>query len=225
MLCAAAGYRAGHWEFATGFDIVRWAAWIALAGCLLSISGLGLGMAGGRPAWLLVAGLAGAVVGATAAYIPWSWQHRYETLPKIHDISTDSDNPPEFVAVVKLRKPGDNTVTYDGREIAQMQRKAYPDLDTFETPQPKDRVFEATKAAVESAGMHIVDADATSGRIEASVASFFFGFVDDVVIRVSATPKGTAVDVRSKSRTGGGDRGSNADNVRRILAQLKARLG
>ena len=63
-----------------------------------------------------------------------------------------------------------------------------------------------------------------AGRIEASVVSLWFGFVDDVVIRVADTPQGTRVDLRSKSRVGLGDLGANAKRVQSFLADLDHEL-
>ena len=43
--------------------------------------------------------------------------------------------------------------------------------------------------------------------------SFWFGFVDDIVIRVRATESGSEVDLRSVSRVGRSDLGANAARI------------
>ena len=223
MVFSGIGYRLDLYHFRIGFTILRWAFWFALAGAILSVAGLAL--ARGRPRTTLIAAIAGAAIGMAAAYVPWSFKQTAESLPYIHDISTDTVNPPEFVAAVKLRKPGDHPVTYDGKEVADLQQKAYPDLATLTTPAPRDKVFEAAKAAIAQMGMHLVEADAAQGRIEANQTSLLYGFTDDMVVRVAGDAQGTKVDVRSKSRVGRSDLGQNARRIRTFLQKLNANLG
>ena len=223
MVVSGFGYRLDLWHFRTGFAIIRWAFWFALAGAILSLAGLA--MTAGRPGKILIAALAGIAIGMAAAYMPWSLKRAAETLPFIHDISTDTANPPEFIAAARLRKPGDHPVTYDGPEVAELQKKGYPDLASFMTGAPGDKVFEAAKAAIDSMDMQLVDADPATGRIEASHTSLFYGFTDDMVVRITPVAEGTKIDVRSKSRVGRSDVGQNAKRIRTFLQKLTANLG
>ena len=223
MVLSGIGYRLDLYHFRVGFAILRWAFWFALAGALLSVAGLAI--SGGKPGRILVAALIGTAVGLVAAYVPWSWKQTADALPYIHDISTDTTNPPEFVAAAKLRKPGDHPVTYDGKEVADLQQKAYPDLGTLTAKASVEKVFEAAKAAIASMGMHLVDADASQGRIEANQTSLLYGFTDDMVVRIASGAGGTKVDVRSKSRVGRSDLGQNAKRIRTFLQKLQANLG
>lgn len=223
MVFSGIGYRLDLYHFRVGFTILRWAFWFALAGAILSMAGLVI--SGGKPRRTLVAALIGTAVGVVAAYIPWSWKQTADALPYIHDISTDTANPPEFVAAAKLRKPGDHPVTYDGKEVADLQGKAYPDLASLTTKAPGEKVFEAAKAAIASMGMQLVDADPAQGRIEATQTSLLYGFTDDMVVRIATGAGGTKVDVRSKSRVGRSDLGQNAKRIRVFLQRLKANLG
>jgi hypothetical protein len=136
MVVSGFGYRLDLWHFRTGFAIIRWAFWFALAGAILSLAGLA--MTAGRPGKILIAALAGIAIGMAAAYMPWSLKRAAETLPFIHDISTDTANPPEFIAAAWLRKPGDLPVTYDGPEVADLQMNGYPYLASFMTGAPGD---------------------------------------------------------------------------------------
>ena len=222
MIFSGIGYRLDLYHFRIGFTILRWAFWFALAGALLSLAGLVL--AGGRPRRTLVVALVGTVIGVVAAYIPWSSKQTADALPYIHDISTDTANPPAFVAAAKLRKPGDHAVTYDGKEVADLQQKAYPDLVTLTTRASGEKVFEAAKAAIASMGMQLVEADLAQGRIEANQTSLLYGFTDDMVVRVATGADGTKVDVRSKSRVGRSDLGQNAKRIRVFLAKLRVGL-
>ncbi len=229
VVCAAAallsgiGYRMDLWHFRTGFMIIRWAFFGALAAVLLSI--IGLMLAGGKPRQVLVTGLLGLVVGAVTAYIPWSLKQTVDALPYIHDITTDVNNPPKFVAAIALRKQGDHTVEYDGPEVAEQQRKAYPDIMTLIIPLEKHKVFAAAEAALRGMKLNVVDVNAAEGRIEATQTSMLYGFTDDVVVRVVADGAGSKVDVRSKSRVGRSDLGQNAKRIRTFLRELQAKLG
>jgi hypothetical protein len=223
MVFSGIGYRLDLYHFRVGFTILRWAFWFALAGALLSVAGFAI--ARDRSRGTIVAAIIGVVVGVVTAYVPWSWKQTADSLPYIHDISTDTANPPEFVAAARLRKAGDHPVTYDGKEVADLQQKAYPDLVSLTTKAPAEKVFEAAKAAIASMGMQLSEADAVQGRIEATQTSLLYGFTDDMVVRVASGADGTKVDVRSKSRVGRSDLGQNAKRIRVFLQKLKANLG
>jgi len=217
------GYRMDLWHFRTGFMIIRWAFFGALAAVLLSI--VGLIIARGKPRQVLLTGLVALVVGAVTAYIPWSWKQTLDAHPYIHDITTDVQNPPKFVAVIALRKEGDHTVEYDGPEVAEQQRQAYPDIITLIIPSEKDKIFAVAEAALRAMKLKVVDVNAAEGRIEATHTSMLYGFTDDVVVRIVADGAGSRVDVRSKSRVGRSDLGQNAKRIRVFLRELQAKLG
>ena len=138
--------------------------------------------------------------------------------PPIHDITTDTEFPPKFVAVVPLNTP--NRTIYEGETIAAQQRNAYPDLEPVILNVSPDRALAAALAAVDEMGWKLVSTDTRSGQIEATDTTFWFGFKDDVVIRVQAATNGSRVDVRSLSRVGGGDAGANAKRIRRYVKVL-----
>ena len=138
--------------------------------------------------------------------------------PPIHDITTDTDDPPTFVAAVPLNAPG--RTDYDPA-VAEQQRVAYPDLAPAMLAAAPADAFDRALAVVRDMGLELLADDAGALRIEATDRSFWFGFPDDVVVRV--TPDGEAasrVDVRSLSRVGGGDLGVNARRVRAFVAAL-----
>ena len=124
--------------------------------------------------------------------------------PAIHDITTDPDNPPAFVAILPLRTGAANPPEYGGGVVAAQQRRAYPDIQPLTLRVRKDEAFDRALAAVRALGWDVVADDRQSGRIEAVDTTFWFGFKDDVVIRIAEAPAngGTRVDVRSKSRVG-----------------------
>ncbi|MEE4186242.1 MAG: DUF1499 domain-containing protein [Gammaproteobacteria bacterium] len=142
----------------------------------------------------------------------------------IHDISTDTADPPAFVAVAELRGPNDNPAEYAGPETAAQQAAAYPDLQTLVLADPYSLVFATALEVAERMGWEIVASDANAGRIEATATTPFVGFKDDVVIRIRDRSPQTLVDVRSKSRLGMGDMGVNAKRIRDYTGQLVAAL-
>lgn len=221
--CAAAelagglGFRAGTWDYRTGLTVVRWSASTEIAAIVLALAALGLSFAGGAPAArrrAVVALLVALAIGAPPFYL---WR-QVETLPRIHDITTDTDNPPTYAAVLPLRR-GLNTLDVVPATLAE-QKRAYPDIGPVNLGVPAARASEQALAAVKGAGWEVVAADAPSGRIAATDTSLLFGFKDDVVIRISASSTGSRVDIRSVSRVGRSDFGANARRVRKLAAAL-----
>ena len=169
----------------------------------------------------IVLAAAGLVLGALAAGIPLRWQRTARSVPPIHDITTDTVDPPTFERVVALRAGAPNTLDYDP-SVGQQQRAAYPDVMPVTLPVPPDAAFEHALDTARDAGWDIVDADREARRIEATDTTFWFGFKDDVVIRLTPAGAGTRVDVRSVSRVGRSDVGTNARRIREYLASLQA---
>jgi uncharacterized protein (DUF1499 family) len=220
-MASGLGYRLGMWHFRSGFLILRMAFFAALAAAALSLLGaiLSRGVRG-----TVVAGVAGLIVALGFAYVPWQWKQTADALPYIHDITTDVDNPPEFVAAAKLRGPDDHPLAYDGPDVAAKQKEAYPDLVPLTVNAPREKAFEAAKAAIGAMNLTLTEASPMEGRLEASHTSFWYGFTDDMVVRLTEAPDGIRVDVRSKSRVGRSDLGQNAKRIRTFLAKFKQEL-
>jgi uncharacterized protein (DUF1499 family) len=142
--------------------------------------------------------------------------------PAIHDITTDLDTPPRFDAVVPLRAGASNSLEYGGATVADAQREAYPDVETLALSRPPARVVEQARETAVAMGWEVVVADAEAGRLEATDTTGWFGFKDDVVVRVRRSDGGSVVDVRSVSRVGVGDLGANAARIRAFLERLAA---
>ena len=221
-MAAGLGSRAELWSFRGGFQILRWAAWGGLAGAAVSLVGLGVALLRPAPARgraLLVGGL-GIAVGLTAAWVPWTWKQRAESVPPIHDITTDLADPPAFEAVLPLRRDAPNPSEYGGDSIAMLQREGYPDLGPLTLDAPPDAAFRQALRAAREMGWEIVDSDPARGRIEATATTLWFGFEDDVVVRVRPEAAGSRVDVRSVSRVGRSDVGTNARRIRAYLEKI-----
>lgn len=142
-------------------------------------------------------------------------------VPPIHDISTDLVNPPEFRAAQQQRGPGENTLEYGGEALAEAQRRAYPDIQPIQTPLSQEEAFARSLETADSLGWTLLARDKEAGRIEAFDETTFFGFKDDVIIRITPTGTGSRIDVRSVSRVGASDLGANAARIRRFRELFK----
>ena len=160
-----------------------------------------------------------------AIAIPLSMLNKGKSVPPIHDISTDLVNPPEFVAIAPLRADAPNPVEYAGVEVATQQRAAYPELQTLHYPQSKSELVEATKQVIDNLGWQLVNIDANQGIVEATDRTMWFGFKDDVIVRITDNGSERLVDIRSKSQVGGSDLGKNAERIHDFIEELDKVLG
>lgn len=218
LLVAGPGARLEWWDFRTGFQLMRWALFIGLGAAALGLVMLVIGRSGRRGTASLVVAL---VLGVGVAFVPWSGMRRAQSVPPIHDITTDTARPPEFVAVLPLRADAPNSAQYEGAEIAQAQLAAYPDLQPLTLDVPPATAFGRAETAARRMGWEMVAADPAQGRIEATDTTFWFGFKDDVVVRVEPTQSGSRIDVRSVSRVGGSDVGTNAARIAAYLDEIR----
>lgn len=218
------GSRWGWWHFRTGFSLLRWGVYGAIAAAALGAVGMAHARfsAKRRGAWTGVAALA---IGLAVAFVPWNWQRTARSVPPIHDISTDLEDPPEFESVVPLRGEDANPLER-GAEVDEQQRRGYPDLGPLVLDRPVPEIFDLAVEAAEEMGWELVAAEPDEGRIEAVATTFWFGFRDDVVVRVRpAEGGGSRVDVRSVSRVGRSDVGTNARRIRSYFDELRAVAG
>ena len=221
LLAAPVGYRLGVLPLRTALlTVLLWGAYGAVAAAAVSTLALGFLLARPRGArrgvWpaLLCLLVSGAMFSIPAGY------RIGPARPPIHDITTDTGDPPLFVAAVPLNTPG--RTDYEGEVIAAQQRQAYPDLQPVTLDEPPAEAFERALAAVYRMRWQLVEADEPAGRIEATDTTFWFGFKDDVVIRVRPAAGGSRIDIRSLSRVGGGDAGTNAARIREYIETLTA---
>lgn len=227
VVCAIAavlsgiGYQMELWHFRTGFQIIKWSFMAAIAAVALSIIGLAMSRKT-RP--VVVMGVLGIILGGITVYIPLSWKQTLDAHPYIHDITTDIDDPPQFVVVATVRGPEDHPIEYDGPEVGAQQKEAYPDLQPWLSRASPTEVFQAAKKVVDTMGMELVSANDSDLHVEATDTTLLYGFKDDMVVRIVGTADGTRVDVRSKSRVGRSDLGQNAKRIRKFLALLEAEL-
>lgn len=164
------------------------------------------------------------VCAAVAIFMPLSMMSKAKSVPPIHDITTDMVNPPKFVAILPLRADAPNPAEYQGDEIAKQQLEAYPELTTKTFAFTSDKVFAAALATLENMGLQVVASEPTEGRIEAVDTTTWFGFKDDVVVRIQSEGQITLFDARSKSRVGMSDIGKNAERLNSLIAGIDENL-
>lgn len=152
------------------------------------------------------------------------------SVPPIHDITTDTQNPPEFDVMVKRRVHAPNPLDYGSEELpaeelASLQQQAYPNVKPLFAERPVDEVISLAANVLEMEGLAVANVDAANGRVEATATTFWFGFKDDLVVRALPTEAGTRIDVRSVSRVGQSDLGANAARIESFLAAMQSALG
>ena len=222
LLVALAGplYKFGVVELGTAFAGFKFGLFAGIAALVL----LAIQLLFKRNTASLGSALASAVLAVAAIAVPLGMMNTAKNVPPIHDISTDLVNPPEFVTIAPLRADAPNPVAYAGAEVAEQQRTAYPDLQTMTYTQSKSELIEAFKQAIENLGWELVNVDADKGIIEATDTTAWFGFKDDVVVRITDNENERLVDIRSKSRIGGSDLGKNAARVHKLVDELDSVL-
>jgi uncharacterized protein (DUF1499 family) len=226
LAVAPLGWRLGVWHFRTAFyRLMATSAYLAGGSALASVAAIGLGWNALEAPEFAGTGIALAL-GLMLTYVPWQYKRTLERLPKIHDITTDTVDPPPFQAVLAAREAESaSPATYEGEVIAKQQRAAYPDLGPLETPlAPQEAFRHALQAAERMPNWTLLAQDGAAGRIEATQKSRWFGFSDDIAIRVAANGSGSRIDMRSSSRQGRSDFGVNAARIRAYTAALKSHL-
>jgi uncharacterized protein (DUF1499 family) len=226
LVLAPLGYRAGLISLRTALlEVPRiYVFYAGIAGAALSLVAVAVASASRRVGWAALA-ILGIIAGAGSAYVPWKFAQMGREAPPVNDITTDTANPPPFEAVMPLREAAKaEPVTYSA-EFPAMQKQAFPDIAPQRLTLPIDRAFSIALRAVHKMGWTIVAADGERGRIEATDTTFWYGFADDIVVRVSAEGDLSRIDIRSKSRIGRGDFGTNARRVRAYLAAVKSIIG
>ncbi len=148
------------------------------------------------------------------------WLRQGQVSPMIHDVTTDTVNPPVFVDLLPLRAAAPNPPEYAGPEAARLQLEAYPEITTLALGISPAVALERAERAAGDLGWEIVTVAPGEGRLEAVATTAWFGFKDDVVVRITPDGAGALVDVRSKSRVGLSDVGTNARRIRHFLARM-----
>jgi hypothetical protein len=223
-LLAPLGYRLGVWDVRFALlTLVKWATIASLAAfvvCLLATVGGWVRRQRAGRGYAYV----GVLLSVIGAGVPLSHYAQARRVPAIHDITTDTEHPPAFVALAAARAAAPNGLAYEGAAVATAQQQAYPDIVPSLSPLPPVLFFPQVARVARDAGWEIIAVDPQQGRIEATDTSLLFGFKDDIVIRITPHEGGSRLDIRSMSRVGRSDVGMNAQRIRRFLKRFKAAI-
>lgn len=217
---AGPGRQFGYWDYNYGFKLLEWGAYGGLAAVGFSLIGMFFAWGVGRRG-LITVGVIGVILGALIAYWPWQLNRSFRAPPPLYDITTDTANPPSFVAGLEWRKGARLPADYPAN-FAGQQQQAYPDIQPAIRKEMPEQGFARALRAARAMGWTVHTVVPADGRIEAVAKTFWFGFEDDVVIRVTAVEGGSRIDVRSTGRLGRRDGGTNAKRVKAYLEKLKA---
>lgn len=144
------------------------------------------------------------------------------SFPRINDISTDTEDPPEFVRAPELPGNEGRDMRYPGETFATQQNAGYPSLEPLPIADTPSTVFDRVKrAAAATPQWEITRTDDAAMALEGVSTSRLFRFKDDFVIEVRPSENGAVVEMRSKSRDGRGDVGANAARIEAFFSTLR----
>ena len=230
--------RSGALDIVPALSTLAGALVLACVAILLAVgAGISIwrnGSAGGRQA------TTGLLIGLALIAYPLYLGVKARNLPSIYDITTDPIDPPQFDAIARLRPRDANPVTYAGLYTAEQQHNAYADIEPDDTNSSAQEAYDAAMKVIIKRKWRVVDArppqapppvptprnvaiqasPARDGIIEAVARTPILGFRDDVVVRIRSTADGARIDVRSASRYGRHDLGSNAARVRNLIDDI-----
>ena len=222
ILVSGPGYRFELVPLRLAFRLGMAAALIAVFAALVLIVGL---LARGGRGRMPAAAISLLVSAAIAAQL----LNVYATskrVPPIHDITTDTVDPPQFDALLGARADAPNPPDYAGEAVAKQQAEAYPDIAPIRlTGVSPAEAIAAAESAARALGFDVIIAQPEKNLLEATDVTFWYGYKDDVVVRATPSGDGTTLDIRSKSRVGVSDLGANAKRVRALGEEIRRQLG
>lgn len=223
-LISGLGSRLDWWHFSTGFLQLRWSVYLAIAAIVCAIVAIISIMTSRAKKGTLLA-IFSILVAVPVIVVPVQWQQAAAQVPPIHDITTDTVNPPLFSAIASSRGANTNSIEYGGEVIAEQQKQAYPQIKPLIVETKFEDTYAAALATAKDLNWQVVKADKQAKKIEATDTTFWFGFKDDIVVRITVLENGySRVDVRSVSRVGRSDIGTNARRIRDYLHALQKRV-
>ncbi len=209
---SALGYRWGIWGLGFAFTALRYLLYFAIAALASTLVVGVIALVKKRRKDTVTVALALVMVVIPAAFVLMQFR-AVQSVPPIHDITTDGVNPPMFSGLVD--GVPERSLKYE--DVYDQQQSAYPDIASITSSLSVADAYAKALAAAASLGWEIAREDQSAGIFEAVDTTFWFGFKDDVIIRVVSQGGGSMVDVRSVSRIGRSDLGKNADRIREFI--------
>ncbi len=214
-------YRFVGVDLDVAIGLFRYGFYVGAAAIALGLATIVPTRPGDRRRGFLAAVLA-IVVGVGAAWSPFMWFLHARSVPRINDVTTDTADPPALVQTLQMRRDAATPPGYN-KDFAVLQHEAYPDIHTIDLKVPPAEAFKRVDKVAVAMDWDVVARAPTDGRLEAIDTTKWFGFHDDIVVRIRPDGSGgSKVDIRSKSRVGRSDLGVNARRIRDFAARLKA---
>ena len=237
VLVGAVGTKLGWFDWRVGFGLltVGWAPRAAFLGVFVGLAAVYVAaFAGFRRLWPTA--LAALLIPLATVVVFGGFRGAAESVPPIHDYATDWREPimpsPQLLAA---RGEGSNPILADPRakpfpgrpevenwaddRVARIGSEACPEARPLTLAAAPAAAQAQVRAALENEGLTLVTE--APGRLEATAESFWFGFKDDVLVRIRPEGAGSRVDLRSVSRVGVSDLGANCDRIEEILDELR----
>lgn len=215
------GARLGLWEPIIGFGLYR--SYFNAIGVGIFSAGLialAIHLGRGEKGWAGIGGVVALLGLAILSPLISSTVNPQPRAAPIHDITTDTANPPAFEVLDDTRGGASNTLEYGGADVAHLQKTAYPNIAPLETDLSTDAGFERALQVAGEMGWEIVATDPSRHRFEATARTSVFYFADDIVVSVTPAENGSRVDMRGVSRVGRSDQGVNAARIRTFQQQF-----
>ena len=234
FMAAGLGYKYGLWDLGTALSTmtVNWGPKLAMgiggAGIVLTV----LGLIKAPRVKIVILSLAAILIAGLVLGRMQGFRMNAQSVPPIHDIQTDWSDPIQFSDEMMELREGANPVldapTFGSgdneRLVSEAQAEAYPEIRSLILRAPADVTYSAAYSTLDEMGMEIVTANEEAGVLEATYTSTWYGFKDDVAVRIRPQGEGSQVDVRSVSRVGRSDLGANAARISAILESLSSKL-
>ncbi|MEE8042958.1 MAG: DUF1499 domain-containing protein [Pseudomonadales bacterium] len=214
---SALGYRWDLWGLGFAFTALRYLFYFAIAALASTLVGGGIALVKKRRKDVVTLAHALVMVAVPALFVLMQFR-AVQGVPPIHDITTDGANPPMFSGLVEGMP--ERSLEYE--DVYAQQQSAYPDIESIASTLSVADAYAKALAAAAALGWEIAREDQSTGLFEAVDTTFWFGFKDDVIIRVSERGDGTMVDVCSVSRICRSDLGKNADRIREFVKAFES---
>ena len=219
----ALGARFGVWNWEAGFLLLTIGSGLATVGAGGATAAVVIARRRSLADDLRASGIALTICLLAVAYIGMQFQ-RTLSVPPIYQVSTDTADPPSFIQVAALRGAASNALDFDAETIAPLQAQAYPWVLPLTVQASPEAALAKARAELQDMGLEIVAEHPQQGLVEATATTFWFGFKDDVAVRVRPHPEGALIDVRSVSRVGVSDIGVNAERIGELLRRLSGEV-
>lgn len=242
FMAAALGYRFGMIDLGTALGTMtrEWGPRLIFAVGALAIIMIILGVIKAPRIKTVILALVSLLIAALCFGRIAAFGATAMSVPPIHDIQTDWSDPIKFSdELMAVRGESSNPVVDDavmpeamnarwpgigGKTVAELQADAYPEVKSLIVAAPTDVAFSAVYTTLSDMGMEFVTDNEAAGMIEATATTSWYGFKDDVAVRIRPQGEGSEIDVRSVSRVGLSDLGANAKRVNAILESVSSKL-